>query len=200
MTHPPATYSVPPGGNAKAWGGYETHIDQRGSPKEGTGPWAGHHYIDKPIQLRGRMHLHPDFDTSGTLRAGANQTCSGVPNSANVLTVNTTCGLGGNLSSWESSVEQHEQKHEDGANLCLEQGSAARTALAAMEKVTGTDPVKVLEDFNRAFTTFANGPLAKATETTTSTATSPVIWEWRDNGAWTRQALQPVRHNGTTGC
>ena len=200
MTHPAATYSVPPGANAKAWGGYETHIAEWGSPVAGTGPWKGEHFMNKPIQLRGHMYLHPDFNSTGSPHPGANQTCSGVPYSANVLTVNSACGLGGNLNSWKSSVERHEQKHEDGANLCLVNGSAARTALAAMENVTGTNRGNVMNKFEDIFTRFENGDLADATKTKTRTPMSPVIWEWRDNGAWTRQALQPVPHAGATGC
>ena len=119
MTHPPATYSVPPGANAKFWGAYETHIAERGSAVRGTGPWKGEHFMNKPIQLRGRMYLHPDFTSNGDLHpAVVDSTCS-VPYSANVLTVNSVCGTGGNLNIWKSSVERHEQLHEDGANLCL---------------------------------------------------------------------------------
>ena len=200
MTHPPATYSVPHGANAKSWGAYATYIAERGSAVGGTGPWKGEHFMNNPIQLRGRMYLHPDFTSNGDLHlAVVDSTCS-VPYSANVLTVNSVCGTVGNLNIWNSIVERHEQLHEDGANLCLVGGIAARTALADMEEITGTDRNDVMNKFNDIFTLFLNGDLDDATETTTQTRMSPKIWEWRDNGAWTLQTLQPARHAGTTGC
>ncbi len=171
-----------------------------GLGREGDRPVEGEHFMNKPIQLRGRMYLHPDFTSNGDLHpAVVDSTCS-VPYSANVLTVNSVCGTGGNLNIWKSSVERHEQLHEDGANLCLVNGIAARNTLADMEKVTGTDGNNVLNKFNSIFTRFLKGALAKASKTKTQTRMSPVIWEWRDNRAWTLQALQPVRHAGTTGC
>ena len=110
------------------------------------------------------------------------------------------CGLWSNLKEWEDSVAAHEQRHEDGANNCLESGSAARAVLVEMEQFTGADASDVKGRFDDAFLDFRNGPFRKAMETATSTAASPVIWEWRDNGAWTLQALAAVPHNGTNGC
>ncbi len=71
-----------------------------------------------------------------------------------------------------------------------------------MEHLTGTSQWTVQQKFTAAFEHFARDgvPLKQAMETRTSTPLSPVIWEWRDKGAWTEQALRPVRHNGEDGC
>ena len=102
---------------------------------------------------------------------------------------------------WLFSVIGHEQQHELGANKCLTEGNAARRALAHMEHLTGSQWY-VQREFDRVFLTFTRdgGPFKQAMETRTSTPLSPVIWEWRDKGAWTEQALRPVRHNGEDGC
>ena len=86
MTHPPYTYGIAEGANAKAWGGYGTLIADPGAVREGSGPWMGEYYTHRPIQLEGRMLLHPDFDTIGQPHGLAHKTCSGVPVKANVLT------------------------------------------------------------------------------------------------------------------
>lgn len=202
MTHPAPTYSVAPDQKAQAWGGYEPRIKDSGALRPGSGPWAGQYYVHRPFQLQGHMHLHPDFDTTGEPHPLAYKTCSGVPSSANVLTVNTVCGLWSNLKEdWEASVAEHEQKHEDGANKCLTSGLAARDVLARLEEIAGTqsDVFLAMEEEYNDF--IAEGsPFMLAMETTTSTPTSPVIWEHRDKGAWTKQALRPFRHNGTDGC
>ena len=202
MTHPTPTYSVAPRQADSAWGGYSTWIKDPGGVRPGSGPWKGRYYTDRPPQLRGEMHLHPDFDTSGPLYGlAAASTCSNVvADSANVLHVNTMCGLGVNLENWETAVKTHEQEHEDGANLCLLSGSAAEDVLAKMEKITGTVDTKVKDGYDAAFLAFFHGDFEKARETTTQTPSSPVIWEWRNNKKWTRQALMPASHSGTNGC
>jgi len=148
------------------------------------------------------MFLHRDFTKSGARHHSADKTCKGVPTSANVLTVNTTCGYGSNLSwVWLFRVIAHEQQHENGANKCLTEGSAARGALANMEHLKGTDALTVQREFDAVFDRFFKGrAFEQAMETGTSTPTSPVIWEWREHNAWTEQALWPVRHNGQDGC
>ena len=143
-----------------------------------------------------------DFHTSGEPHHSAHNTCDGVPSSANVLTVNTMCGYWNNLIGvWWFRVVGHEQQHENGANKCLTEGNDARNALGHMEALTGSQGY-VQREFNRVFEEFTRdgGPFKKAMETRTSTPTSPVIWEWRDEGAWTLQALRPVGHNGKDGC
>ena len=201
VTHPPYTYAIAKGQKEKAWGGYEAWIADRGDVEEGSGPWEGEHYTLRPWQLTGRMYLHPDFHTSGKEEGLAHKTCTGVPSLANVLTVNTMCGYRKALKEvWEPRAAAHEQEHEDRANKCLLNGSAARDVLTEMEKITGPDRGAVREDFNAEFTAFLEEHFGPAMETATSTPASPVIWEWRDNGAWTLQALRPAKHNGRNGC
>ncbi len=152
------------------------------------------------------MFLHRDFDTTGVPHHSAHQTCpgQGIPASANVLTVNTLCSdqHKENLKNWKLLTIAHEKKHEDGANKCLTEGGAAMEALREMEGFTGTDQWEVQQKFTAVFEDFIRrgGPFKTAMETTTSTPVSPVIWEHRDNGAWTEQALRPFQHNGTDGC
>ncbi len=201
MTHPPYTYGIAKNQGEGAWGAYEPWIADRGYVGEGSGPWEGEYYTVSPFQLEGRMYLHPDFDTSGKKEGLAHKTCSGVPSEANVLTVNTICGYRKALKEvWEPRAAAHEQAHEDGANLCLQSGSAARNVLAEMEKITRSDRLDVRSAFDLEFNKFLEGAFRDAIETATSTPTSPVIWEHRDNGAWTLQALRPAKHNGKNGC
>ena len=205
MTHVGYTWGLPTTADYKAWGAYGAEVQSgggAGAAREGTGPWAGEFYTYLPHRLRGRMFLHRDFDTSGDPHHLAHQTCSGVPPSANVLAVNKACGYGNTLkSTWLFRVIGHEQQHEDGANKCLAEGNAAWRALGQMEGLTGTRQWKVQQDFNEVFEYFfGSRAFEDAMETRTSTALSPVIWEWRDNGAWTLQPLRPVRHNGKDGC
>ena len=181
MTHVGYTYGLPPGTKYKAWGAYRAesqHGGGAGVAREGTGPWAGQYYTYLPHRLGGRMFLHRDFHTTGIPHHSAHNTCDGVPSSANVLTVNTMCGY------WNIG---HEQQHENGANKCLTEGNDARNALGHMEALTGTSQWKVQLDFTAAFEHFTrdDGPFKQAMETRTSTPLSPVIWEWRDEGAWT---------------
>ena len=209
MTHGPYSYGLPDSARHKAWGAYGERVEHgagAGVAREGTGPWRGEYYTYLPHRLRGYMFLHRDFDTSGDPRHSAHKTCpgKGIPSSANVLTVNTMCSKQHkkNLEDWRLLTIAHEQEHEDGANKCLTEGSAARDALREMERFTGTDQGLVQRQFNQVFRSFTGdgGPFKQAMETRTSTPVSPVIWEWRDNGAWTEQALRSFRHNGTDGC
>ena len=55
-------------------------------------------------------------------------------------------------------------------------------------------------DYDRAFMDFARTDFRDAMETNTATPKSPEIWEWRDNSAWTMQALAPFKHTGVDGC
>ena len=203
LTHPPPTYSIVPGRPPTAWGAYVTRIRDNGGVRAGSGPWKGRHYTDRPHQQRGELHLHPDFDTNGPLYASASSTCSSVgADSANVLHVNTMCGLGVNLGNWETMVEEHEKEHQASANDCLRSGSAADSVLAQMERLTGTSDVDVKEEFDAKFKEFIadGGPFGLALETDTATPSSPVIWDWRVQNKWVRQALIPAPHTGKWGC
>ena len=209
MTHDGHAWGLPDAADEKAWGAYVAvpeYGEGAGAVREGTGPWAGEYYTYLPHRLGGRMFLHRDFDTSGEPHHSAHQTCpgQGIPASANVLTVNTLCSEQHreNLKEWMRLTIKHEQKHEDGANKCLESGTAARNALVQMEQFTGASQSTVRDDFHAVFEDFIrrSGPFKQAMETTTSTPVSPVIWEHRDNGAWTEQALRSFQHNGTDGC
>ena len=208
MTHDGYTYGLPLTAKKNAWGAYGEVFKVgggAGAVREGKGPWGGEYYAYLPHRLGGRMFLHSDFDTSGVAHHSAHNTCpgQGIPASANVLTVNTLCSEQHrkNLKEvWEPRAVAHEQLHEDGANKCLESGSAAEAILARMEKLTGPDAGTVKTDFDAEFEGFLLGAFGAAIETTASTPLSPVIWEWRDNGAWTEQELQPFQHHGTDGC
>ena len=157
-----------------------------------------------PPQLSGALYLHSDFTTGGNTYGLAHKTCNAVRSTtANVYEVNSKCGYGGNLATWEGMVVAHEREHENGGNRCLASGSAAQSALAKMEAITGDKNGEVIAAFNDAFGIFYFGEKSafnRALETTTATPTSPEIWEWRDNSAWTLQALRPIRHSGTNGC
>ena len=208
MTHDHYTYGLPSTAEEKAWGAYGEELqyeDGAGAVREGKGPWGGEYYTYLPHRLVGRMFLHSDFDTSGVEHHSAHNTCpgQGIPASANVLTVNTLCSEQHkkNLKEvWEPRVVAHEQLHEDGANKCLASGIAAEAVLARMEKLTGPDAGIVKRNFDAAFDGFRFGAFRVALETTALTPLSPVIWEWRDNDAWTEQQLRPFQHNGTDGC
>ena len=121
-----------------------------------------------------------------------------------MLTVNTLCSKQHreNLKKWKRLAIKHEKDHEKGANKCLESGTAALEALRAMEGFTGASQSEVKRKFHAVFEEFIRdgGPFKKAMETGTSTPVSPVIWEHRDNDAWTEQALRPFLHKGTDGC
>lgn len=203
MTHTDYTYDSMKVQRRGAWGVYARGYADPGAVREGSGPWEGEYYAHRPPQLKGHMYLHPDFDKTGSPHGLANKTCEDeiVPSLANVLKVNTICGYERALKRvWEPRVEKHEQKHEDGANKCLQRGGAAKAVLAEMEKMTGADGGKVKRKFDKAFIDFLEDHLDPAMETTTSTPTSPVIWEWRDNDWWTEQALRPWSHRGRDGC
>ena len=195
-------YTSAPGSSPKAWGGYHVGTPTFGGLGYGSGPWEGQHFIAAPPVLSGTLYLHSDFTTSGDTHGLANRTCNAVRSvTANVYDVNRLCGYGGNLATWEGMVEAHERDHENGGNKCLSSGTAAGNVLADLEKITGENNSIILTH-NERFNDFIEpgGPFMKALETTTATPTSPEIWEWRDNSAWTFQALAPIRHSGTNGC
>ena len=202
LSAPAPIHSDSPGKSAKAWGGYETDISERGGVAEGTGPWAGRFYMAAPPGLSGTMYLHSDFTTTGNAESTAvGDACSAVRTrhiKANVYQVNDLCGDLANLAEWEDSVTVHEQKHEDSANKCLA-SSTAENVLADLEKITGGNNGIILT-YNRRFTDFYDGPFDKAKESDTATPRSPEIWEWRDHHQWTEQALDPFQHTGRDGC
>lgn len=136
---------------------------------------------------------------------GGPNTCKGksVPASANVLTVNTKCGYWNNLIGvWLFRVIGHEQQHENGANKCLTGGQRRAERSRLYGAFDGDQPVDRAAEVHGGVRALRprRGPFKQAMETRTSTPVSPVIWEWRDKGAWTEQALRPVRHNGEDGC
>ena len=91
-----------------------------------------------------------------------------------------------------------EQEHENSANKCLA-SDTAENVLEALELITGGNNGIIL-DYNAKVTAFYEEDLLPAKESDTATSRSPVIWEWRDHGQWTEQALDPIRHSGTDGC
>ena len=200
----PPTYGIASGQDAKAWGGYQPEYADSGGIREGTGPWEGQYYTHRPIQLRGVMYLHPDFTTSGEAHFTAvGEACQAVKQrhiTANVYDVNRLCGRGDDLEDWEGLVTGHEQLHEDSANKCLQSGSAAEDVLAETEAITGESGVAVRGDYDAAFEDFLNGAFNRAIVSDTATPRSPVIYEWRDHGQWTEQALDSFRHTGADGC
>lgn len=113
--------------------------------------------------------------------------------------MNFACGKDSNLESWDSTSHRHELDHVKSMDKCLTTGVPARQLLKYMEQVTGSWN-DVWTELDRLLREFWVAHLNPATESNTSTPTSPWIWEHRYFGRWEEVKLTPVPHNGTNGC
>ncbi len=152
---------------------------------DGSGPWAGQHGVGS-LTIPATIVVHNDLDPQdrgypGANLLPANQHChaTALPARANLVTVNTNCGSGPNLTAFERDLIGHENDHQDAIAACLS-AQAARGDQADMETLVSGDRQTLKQDLERAWRTYYRDKVLGSTGGAVAGFTSQLVWDYWD--------------------
>ncbi len=119
------------------WGRYRVSADLHLQVEEGTGPWAGHHFVaGTPWIGDSEMYAHSDLVEGPPAYMLTDTICNVLPNNeVSVYALNNVCGNSGTLAAFNRLVVAHENKCQTSLNECIRSANSGR--LEEIEKLVG---------------------------------------------------------------
>ena len=198
----PLQHVAPIPGAPGRWGRYRFSAALKLQVGEGTGPWAGHHFVaGTPWIGNSEMYAHSDLVEGPPEYMLTDTICNVLPNERrSVFALNKVCGNSGTLAAFNRLVVAHEKKHQTSLNECIRSANSGR--LAEIEKLVGDYETvdKGLKDkWTHSVKGLAPG-LRMAGETAQRDQESGSIWERRGQWGWRYRTVELEDHNGRQGC